>query len=162
VGLARAARARSVAERLRAYFDDHGVAYRLIAHDAAASAVEYDAILGTRYEQMPKAIFLCYRDKDGKRFAILALQAHKRADLERVGRVLNARDVRLGSREELREVTGCEFGELPPVGGLFGLPLIFDHDLLSEDELHLNAGSLTSSMVVRARALEALEQPIRY
>jgi mannose-6-phosphate isomerase-like protein (cupin superfamily) len=38
----------------------------------------------------------------------------------------------IGSRKELREVTGCEFGELPPVGGLFGLPLIFDQDLLSE------------------------------
>jgi Ala-tRNA(Pro) deacylase len=152
----------SVSERLRAYFDDHGVAYRLIAHDAAASADEYHAILGTRYEQMPKAIFLCYRDKGGKRFAILALQAHKRADLERLRRVLNVRDVHLGSRHELREATGCEFGELPPVGGLFGLPLIFDQDLLSEDELYFNAGSLTASMVVKPRALEALEQPIRY
>jgi Ala-tRNA(Pro) deacylase len=152
----------SVTERLRAYFDHHGVGYRLIAHDAAASADEYHAILGMRYEQMPKAIFFCYGDMGGKRFAILALQAHKRADLERLQRVLNVRDVRLGSRDELRETTGCEFGELPPVGGLFGLPLIFDEDLLSVEELYFNAGSLTASMVVKPRALEALEQPIRY
>src|SRR6266540_6211602 len=67
-------------------------------------------------------------------------------------------DVRLGSRDELREVTGCGFGELPPVGGLFGLPLLFDQDLLAEDELYFNAGSLTASMVVSPRALEALER----
>jgi Ala-tRNA(Pro) deacylase len=151
-----------VAEQLREYFDDHGVGYRIIAHEAAASADEYHAILGTRYEQMPKAIFLRYQSEDGKGFAILALQAQKRADLERVGRVLHARDVRLGSRDELREVTGCGFGELPPVGGLFGLPLLFDQDLLAEDELYFNAGSLTASMVVRPRALEALERPFRY
>jgi Ala-tRNA(Pro) deacylase len=154
----------SVAEQLRDYFDDHGVGYRIIAHEAAASAAEYHAILGTRYEQMPKAIFLSYRrkDREGFGYAILALQAHKRADLERVRRVLHARAVRLGSRDELREVTGCGFGELPPVGGLFGLPLLFDQDLLAEDELYFNAGSLTASMVVRPRALVALERPFRY
>jgi Ala-tRNA(Pro) deacylase len=152
----------SVAEKLREYFDDHGVRYRIIGHEAAASADEYHAILGTRYEQMPKAIFLHYQGEDRKGFAILALQAHKRADLERVRRVLNARDVRLGSRHELREVTGCGFGELPPVGGVFGLPLLFDQDLLAEDELYFNAGSLTASMVVRPRALAALERPFRY
>jgi Ala-tRNA(Pro) deacylase len=152
----------SVAEQLREYLDDHGVSYRIIAHEAAASADEYHAVLGTRYEQMPKAIFLRYWGGDGEGFAILALQAHKRVDLERVRRVLHARDVRLGSRDELREVTGCGFGELPPVGGLFGLPLLFDQDLLADDELYFNAGSLTASMVVTPRALAALERPFRY
>jgi Ala-tRNA(Pro) deacylase len=152
----------SVAERLRAYLDGHGVAYRLIEHAPAASADEYHAVLGTRYEQMPKAVFLRYRDEDAQRFAILALQAPKRADLERVARLLDAGDVRLGSREQLREATGCDFGELPPLGGLFGLPLLFDQDLLSEDELYFNAGVLTASLAISPIALEALERPLRY
>jgi Ala-tRNA(Pro) deacylase len=152
----------SVAERLRAYFVDHGVAYRVIEHQPAATAEEYHAVLGTRYEQMPKAVFFRYQVAAGERFAILALQAHKRADLEQVAKLLDAHEVRLGSREQLREATGCEFGELPPVGGLFGLPLLFDQDLLAEDELFFNAGSLTSSMAVSPKALEALERPIRY
>jgi Ala-tRNA(Pro) deacylase len=152
----------SVAEQLREYFDDHGVGYRISTHEAAASADDYHAILGTRYEQMPKAIFLRYQGEERKGFAILALQAHKRAGLQRVKRVLTARDVRLGSRDELREVTGRGFGELPPVGGLFGLPHLFDQDLLVEDQLYFNAGSLTASMVARPRALEALKRPLRY
>jgi Ala-tRNA(Pro) deacylase len=152
----------SVAERLQRYFDAHGVAYRIIEHRPAASAEEYHAVLGTRYEQMPKAVFLRYRIEGEQRFAILALQAHKRADLKRVGALLDARDARLGTREQLREVTGCEFGELPPVGGLFGVPTLFDQDLADEDELYFNAGSLTRSMAVRSRSLEALERPILY
>jgi Ala-tRNA(Pro) deacylase len=151
-----------VAERLWEYLNRHGVAYRLIEHEPAASADEYHAVLGTRYEQMPKAVFLRYRVADEQRFGILALQAHKRADLVHVAQLLGARDVRLGSREELREVTGCEVGELPPLGGLFGLPLLFDRDLLSEDELFFNAGSLTTSVAVSSTALEALEAPIGY
>lgn len=152
----------TVAERLRAYFDDHGLRYRLVEHEPAASAAEYHAVLGTRYEQMPKAVFLRCGAGDEVRFAVLALQAHKRADLERVASLLGAREARLGSREQLRRATGCEFGELPPVGRLFGLPLLFDADLLLEDELYFNAGSLTLSMAVEPHALEALEQPIRY
>jgi Ala-tRNA(Pro) deacylase len=153
----------AVAERLQNYFDDHGVAYRLIEHEPAGSAVEYHAVLGTRYEQMPKAVFLRFRGGNaGKGFAILALQAHKRADLPRVARLLDARRVGLGSREQLREATGCDWGELPPVGRLFGLSLLFDQDLLLEDELCFNAGSLTMSMAVRPQTLEALEQPILY
>lgn len=152
----------SVAEALRNYFDDHGVAYRLIEHEPAGSADEYHAVLGTRYEQMPKAVFLRFRGKRGKGFAILAIQANKRADLERVAKLLDAREVRLGSREQHREATGCDWGELPPVGRLFGLPLLFDQELLSEDELYFNAGSLTMSMAVLPSALAALEQPIRY
>jgi hypothetical protein len=66
----------SVAVRLREFFDDHGVAYRIIAHEAAASADEYHAILGTRYEQLSKAIFLRCQDNSGLRFAVLTPQAH--------------------------------------------------------------------------------------
>lgn len=62
----------------------------------------------------------------------------------------------------MREVTRCEFGELPPLGGLFGLPLLFDRDLLSEDELFFNAGSLTTSVALSSVTLELLERPIRY
>ncbi len=111
---------------------------------------------------MPKAVFLRYRDGDGEGFAILAVQANKRADLERVARLLDARDARLGSRQQLRAVTGCEFGELPPLGRFFGLPLLFDNDLLVEDELYFNAGSLTKSIALSPSALVALERPIYY
>ncbi len=152
----------SVADRLREYFDHHGIVYRVMEHEPAASADDYHAILGTRYEQMPKAVFLRYRDGDGEGFAILAVQANKRADLERVARLLDARDARLGSRQQLRAVTGCEFGELPPLGRFFGLPLLFDNDLLVEDELYFNAGSLTKSIALSPSALVALERPIYY
>jgi Ala-tRNA(Pro) deacylase len=152
----------SVAQRLGQYFDERGVAYRVIEHAPAATADEYHAVLGTRYEQMPKAVFVRYLVGDAERFAILAVQAHKRADLKRVASLLGARKARLGSRDQLRAATGCEFGELPPLGGLFGLASLFDQDLFAEDELFFNAGSLTSSVAVSPSALDAVEQPIRY
>jgi Ala-tRNA(Pro) deacylase len=154
---------RSVEERLRTYFDDRGIKYRVFDHEPAATAEEYHAVVGTRYEQMPKAVFLRYSRQEGERFAILALQAYKRADLKRIASLLDARTVRLGTRQQLRDMTGCEFGELPPVGPLFGLESLLDQDLLSEETLYFSAGSLTRSFAVTPGGLEAaLEGPVGY
>jgi prolyl-tRNA editing enzyme YbaK/EbsC (Cys-tRNA(Pro) deacylase) len=105
-------------DRLREYFDQNEVPYRLIEHRAAGSADEYHEVLGTRYEEQAKALFLRHKGRDGNGFATLALQAQKRADLRRVRSLLGARELRLGTRDQLRETTGCDFGELPPVGRL--------------------------------------------
>jgi hypothetical protein len=43
--------------------------------------------------------------------------------------------VRLGRGNLLRETTGYGFGELPPVGRLFGTPLLFDEDLPPQYEV---------------------------
>jgi Ala-tRNA(Pro) deacylase len=152
----------SVAQRLRRHLDEHGVAYRLLEHEPAGTAEEYHALLGTRYEQQAKSVFVRHKGGAGGGFAILAIQAQKRADLKRVATLLGARRARMGTIEELRETTGCEFGELPPLGGLFDLPLLLDGDLLAEREIYFNAASLTASIALDPRDLAALERPIRY
>jgi prolyl-tRNA editing enzyme YbaK/EbsC (Cys-tRNA(Pro) deacylase) len=45
---------------------------------------------------------------------------------------------------------------------LFGIPLLFDEELLQQPEIYFNAGSLTVSMAVDPRAIDALEQAIHY
>lgn len=153
---------RPVLEMICRYFDDHSVPYRRIEHQRAASADEYHAVLGTRYEQQAKALFVRYKRTGEKGFVVLAIQAQKRADMSRLGRLLEARDVRLGTSEQLREVTGCEFGELPPVARPFGLQLVLDKDLLNENEIYFNAGDLETSIAIDPKAIDELEAPILY
>jgi Ala-tRNA(Pro) deacylase len=152
----------SVTDRPREYFDQNEVPYRLIEHRAAASADEHHAVLGTRYEEQATAVFLGHKGRDGRGFATLAVQAQRRADLRRVTSLLGAREVRLGTRDQLRETTGCDVDELPPVGRLFRIPLLFDEDLLQYEEIYFNAGSLTVPMAADPRAIDALEQAIHY
>ena len=144
------------------YFDDHGASYRVIEHEVAASADEYHNVLGTRYEQQAKALFVRFKRTGEKGFAVLALQAQKRADLGRVARLMKARDARLATVEQLRDTTGCQFGELPPVGRPFGVQLLFDQDLLSESEIYFNAGDLQLSIAISPKVIEELETPILY
>jgi Ala-tRNA(Pro) deacylase len=151
-----------ITQRVKDYLGRENVAFRVIEHEPAGSAQEYHEVLGTRYEQQAKSVFLRFRRHGERRFAVLAIQAQKRADLETVRRLLNAGDARLGTAEQLRDATGCEFGELPPFGKIFGLPLLLDTDLLTEDEIYFNAGDLGVSVALDPRELERIEEPIRY
>jgi len=151
-----------VTRRVEDYLRQEKVDFEVIEHEPAGSAEEYHQVLGTRYQQQAKSIFLRLKRPGGKGFAVLALQAHKRADLEKVARLLDARAARLGTVEQLREATGCGFGELPPFGKIFGLPLLFDTDLLTEDTIYFNAGDLGVSIALHPQELERIEQPIRY
>lgn len=144
------------------YLSDNGVDYERIEHQPAASAEEYHQTLGTRYEQQAKSIFLRVRRDGVKSFAILAIQAQKRADLVRVAELLGAREVKLATKEQLAQQTGCSFGELPPLGRLYGVPLLFDTDMLAEEAIYFNAGDLSVSLRVSPKALVELEQPTAY
>jgi hypothetical protein len=54
-------------------FDQSELPYRLIEHRAAGPADEYHEVLGTRYEEHAKAVFLRHKGRHGARaFATLA------------------------------------------------------------------------------------------
>jgi Ala-tRNA(Pro) deacylase len=151
-----------VIDRITDYLDGNGVGYRLIDHAPAGSAEEYHAELGTRYEQQAKALFLRVKRQKQKSFAIVALQAQKRADLGRAAGLLQASEVRLATADQLLDETGCRFGELPPFGSPFDVPLLLDRELLEEPEIYFNIGDLSRSMVLEPSVLVALEDPILY
>ncbi|RJL36025.1 YbaK/EbsC family protein [Bailinhaonella thermotolerans] len=149
-------------EKIVEYLTANGVAHRVITHPPAGSAEEYHRVLGTSYEQQAKSIFLRVRRPGEKTYAILVIQAQKRADPERAAALLEAREVKLATRDHLRERTGCDFGELAPLGGLYGFPLLLDADLLDEEEIYFNAGDLSTSVALSPKSLQELENPLLY
>jgi len=149
-------------ERITNYLRQNEVPFRSIDHPSAASAEEYQRTLGTRLEQQAKALFIRYKKSNTKGFAIVALAAQKKADMENVRRLLFAKEVRLGTAEQLKEVTGCGYGELPPFGKMFSVTLLFDKDLLNEKEIYFNAGKLTSSIILNPVDLIKVEEPVLF
>jgi Ala-tRNA(Pro) deacylase len=70
--------------------------------------------------------------------------------------------VQFVSQEELKRVTGCNFGELPPLGKIFGLQLLMETELLQEEEIFLNAGRMALSFVVDPKDVARLEHPLLF
>ncbi len=135
--------------------------FRELSHAPAAAAADYHTIVGSRLAQQAKAIFLRrYRRDGGKDYLVCAVPGDRSADLEMLRGRVSASRLRLATPDELQRVTGCRFGELPPVGSIFGMELVLDERLLGEPELYFNAGRLDRSFIVEPAHLVALEQPI--
>jgi Ala-tRNA(Pro) deacylase len=145
-------------DRIVKYLNSNGVEYEVIRHRPAASAEEYHQALGTRYEQQAKSIFLRVKRAGQKGFAVLTIQAQKRADLRRAAALLGAREAKMATKEQLEEQTGCTSGELAPFGRLYSVPVLIDADLLTQDEIYFNAGDLSMSLRMDPSALRDLEQ----
>ncbi|HWA34576.1 MAG TPA: YbaK/EbsC family protein [Cyclobacteriaceae bacterium] len=153
---------KNVTEKIVDYLTTNGVAFEQITHPAADSAEAYQKTLNTRLEQQAKALFVRFKKTGSKGFVIVAIQAQKKADLDLVRRLIHANEVRLGTREQLAEITGCGYGELPPFGKIFSVPLVMDKDLLSEEKVYFNAGSLTCSVTLDPNEIARLENPILF
>ncbi len=72
----------------------------------------------------------------------LVLPASRKVALERVRRVLGARDVRLASEEEMeRYFTDVEVGAIPPLRHWKNVPVIMDRALTAEGDILFQAGT---------------------
>jgi Ala-tRNA(Pro) deacylase len=147
-------------EVLRQLLAASGTPFRELEHPPAASAAEYHGVVGSRLTQQAKALFLRrYRRDGGKDYVVFALPGDCVADLDELGSTAAGSRIRLATEDELHRSTGCRFGELPPVGSIFGAELILDERLLDETELYFNACRLDRSFIVSASDLVTLEQP---
>jgi len=147
-------------EALLERFTSTGTPFRELSHPPAAAAADYHVVVGSRLAQQAKALlFRRYRRDGRKDYLVYAVPGDRTADLDALRTVASSTRLRLATAEELGRVTGCRFGELPPVGSIFGVELILDERLASEPELYFNAGRLDRSFVVEPRHLLALERP---
>jgi Ala-tRNA(Pro) deacylase len=151
-----------VSTRIVEYLKKYNVPFEQLTHPSAGSAEEYRKTMGTRLEQQAKALFIRFKKTGGKGFAVATIQAQKKVDLNFMCKLLGAREVKLGTLEQLQEVTGCNYGELPPMGKLFAVPLLMDRELLNEPKIYFNAGSLRFSITMDPAELVKLEQPILF
>ncbi|WP_181412109.1 YbaK/EbsC family protein [Streptomyces griseorubiginosus] len=147
--------------RLIDHFTRHDVRFEEIEHPTAASAEEYSRVVGSALHEQAKALLLRrHRREGGKDLVIHSLPGDQRADLDALADALAAKRLRMASADELKEATGCNFGELPSVGSIFGLPLSMDVRLLEQSRIFFNAGVLDRSVILAPHDLQALESPL--
>jgi prolyl-tRNA editing enzyme YbaK/EbsC (Cys-tRNA(Pro) deacylase) len=129
-----------------AWLDDHGVAYRLIHHDAAASAGEEADALGRPRETVAKTVVLDW--EGGHRLAVVP--ACERVSLPKVRDLIGAdRHLVLADERELeRDLPDFQLGAIPPLGPLVPAAEIIDHRLLDYGHVHCPAGDREHSLVL--------------
>ena len=114
----------STYQKLKQFYADSKVLFRELVHDPGASAEEYHQALGCRYEQQLKCLLIKVYEQNKEYFVMVTIPANKRADFETIKQHFNAKKIRGATLDELRQVTGCEYGEVPASGKIFGISFL--------------------------------------
>lgn len=147
-----------VAERLRGWLSERGVAFREVTHPPTLTSEDSARERGEPLSIGGKALLL---KLDGE-FALFVLGADRRLDSAAVRNALQVRKSRFATREELWESTGLVPGSVPPFGApLLPFALYADDSILSQPRIAFNAGRLTRSMVLAIEDWIAVAQPRR-
>jgi prolyl-tRNA editing enzyme YbaK/EbsC (Cys-tRNA(Pro) deacylase) len=102
-------------------------------------------VRGTPLAQGAKALVVRAED----RYVHLVLPAHLKADNAALRALLGTRRLRFATADELRELTGCVPGAVPPFGNLFDLQVLIDEALTANETIAFNAGSNAVSITMR-------------
>jgi len=125
--------------RLLEWLQKHHVEYDLHHHVPTTTARETARVEAVEPRTMVKSVVV--QAADGRN-AILALEATERVDLAKAAHALGTTDVHLVTEAQLIEMApDCDPGTWPPVGAIFGMPVLADSALRDEPEVTFTAGS---------------------
>lgn len=146
----------TVFERVEALLKQHGVAFRVLRHEAVYTSEEAAAVRGVALCSGAKAL-VC---KGGEgTFVMFVVPADRRLDSRAVRRAKGWRRLRFATREEVLELTGLAPGSIPPFGSLFGLPTLCDERLGENETINFNAGDHCISLSMSYADYIKAEQP---
>ena len=137
--------------KITEYLSEKGIDFEKLEHVPVTTSSAASGARGSSLSQGAKAIVVKASDD----YYHLIVSAAVRLDNKKLRKVLGTRRVRFATSEELLELTGCLPGSVPPFGNLFGLPVLMDDALLSEEIVYLNCGSHTVSLRMKRADLAA-------
>lgn len=141
--------------KIKQLLDDNKISYQKYNHPPTKTSEESAKYRGVSLKIGAKAILL----KDKKGFLIAVVPADRRLDSKKLKKVLQSKKLRFSTEEELKELTGCDKGSLPPFGSFFNLKIIADKALFEEEEIAFNAGSLENSIKMKTKDYTDLVNP---
>lgn len=147
--------------------DVHQCTYTCFEHvpvrtSEEASALRPEYTLG----QGAKALIIRVKVKglpseEEKQFVQIVVPGDCTFDAKKVKRLLNAKDIRFATPEEVSEITGgIQPGGVPPFGNLFGVKVYVEKTLLENTEIIFNAGDRRYSIAMNTIEYKKVVEPI--
>lgn len=127
-----------VADRVKTTLDQHFVCYETRPHVTDFTALETAEHTHTPGDAFAKAVIIL---GDGE-LIMTVVPAHHHVALERLGRKLRLRHVKLAREWRLRShFPDCDLGAIPPFGNLYGMKTLVSPVVAGNETIVFNAGS---------------------
>jgi len=130
----------------------HGIPFKFIELERAPkSAQEVEQMFGCKLRQVIKTL-LFTGDKD----VLVCVPGDRRADIEKVKRLLGVKNLRMASPQEVKEKTGFVVGGVCPFVEKPGITAILDKAVLENEVVNVGAGTPTTGVEVKSDGLRKI------
>lgn len=151
-----------VVARIKKILTENKFWFETFEHEPVRTSEEAAKIRsGYSLSQGAKALILRVRARSEKKYVMLVVPGDAKFDKKKIQKVLGAKDIRFATQEEIHDLTGgVEVGGIPPFGNLFGLKVIIDPSVLTNEKIIFNAGDRRYSIAMKTQDYENLVNPL--
>lgn len=116
--------------------------------------------VGYTLRQGAKAMIIRTKNGQEKKFVMLVLPGDLRFDNDKVKKILNVKDIRFATPDEITQITdGVQIGGVPPFGNIFNIGVIVDSKLFENEKIIFNAGDRRYSIAMKSEDYRSLLKP---
>ncbi len=150
-----------VVAQIIALLKQRGCWFETFAHEPVRTSEEAANVRsGYALRQGAKAIILRVKANSEQKFIMLVLPGDARFDAKKVKVLVQSKDIRFATEEEIATITGgVQPGGVPPFGNLFHLEVIADPTLLENETIIFNAGDKRFSVAMKSADYQSLVKP---
>ena len=146
----------SITGKLNDFLKESKVKFERITHEETFTSQETAQAEHVSGNQVAKVVMV---KADGKDVMSVLSAAHL-LDLNKLKKIMKAREVRLASEQEFTELfPDCDRGAMPPFGTLYGLPFFVDQGLAENKHIVFNAGTHKESIKMTYKDYSKLAKP---
>jgi len=145
----------TVFEKIKGLLDKANISYDVIEHEPVHTSEEAARIRDTALSDGAKALVML----GDKKPLLLVVPGDKKVDFKTVKKALKVKDLRMATPDEVEKLTTLKIGSIPPVGKAIDLPSYYDESFIEKEKATFNAGSLTTSIEMKAKDLIDVEGP---
>jgi Ala-tRNA(Pro) deacylase len=131
-------------EKVKEFLDEKKVHYEYKEHEEVRTSEEAAKARGEDIKIGAKAMILKCDDK----FVMCILSAALKIDNKKLKVIMNSKNLRFATPDEVMEKTGCLPGGVPPFGNVFGIDILLDKSILANEHMAFNAGERTKSLKI--------------
>ncbi len=142
--------------RLQQYIDENGLSAKIISLNTSTKTVEESLkALKCKPEEIIKSIIVV---TDTSEFYLVLLQGNRKIKTKKLKRLLNVKDIKLASPEQVEKVTGYKVGDVPPIS--VELPIILDELGLEVTQVYAGGGAPTKLIAISIDELLDCTHPL--
>lgn len=146
---------KSVYDRIVSDIEGKHMEYEAYEHKEVRTSEEAAAIRNTPLHEGAKALVMYADDKP----VMVVVAGDRKLDMKAFKALYHIKDLRMGTPQEVEQVTGVTIGAVPPFGHLFGIPLYMDASLQDNTHVSFNAGLHTKSIRMKAVDYQSFAKP---